>query len=590
MGGLGEVLSERIGAEEIEITLDDAPLVIEWSDPEGVPTADGGLAETKSAAKSTADVVVSLPVEAGRRTLRFAITTPPAPGAEIVVTLPAGAIEDYYNNATTEPTTFSFTWPATDTILNDTRAPRLGRASVIQGCVEMVFDEEIDPATWSAATIDQGAVDWASCENGFGLCQQTCLATGAAHTLELGATLADLAGNALHGGAVGHGFDLSATDTLHIWRRPDPRLLTSATGSVVDKSVSSAVRQALGFHGLPIDPETGLVYVRHRYYDPEMGRFLSQDPLGYVDAGNLYQYGLNNPGDLSDPLGLYTGSQEEIDYLLQFSTNNPGDQAAIARAQRTAISNAVGMMPGVGDAHDLVQASAGVDVITGDRLSARDRAVVVVAAAVPFVGGPALRWAAGTAPGRWVMDGVGWLWSKVPRIGNESGFVTVDLLTGSGRNPAAADEIVPADQTTFLRSAAASFGEDSVFRSARLVDGSVVVQRSDLEWSIENVRLMARGNTPFVKNTMGQWERINLHHVGRQDGKLIEVLKSHNRYDPITGGPLHIPGPGSPARDREWNRRYWRQRLADAANRGLVLSSANCSYNGRHAASSAYRS
>jgi RHS repeat-associated protein len=263
----GEVLSERIGAEEIEITLDDAPLVIEWSDPEGVPTADGGLAETKSAAKSTADVVVSLPVEAGRRTLRFAFTTPPAPGAEIVVTLPVGAIEDYYNNATTEP------------------------------------------ATWSAATIDQGAVDWASCENGFGLCQQTCLAAGGSHTLELGATLADLAGNALDGGAVGHGFDLSTTDTLHIWRRPDPRLLTSATGSVVDKSVSSAVRQALGFHGLPIDPETGLVYVRHRYYDPEMGRFLSQDPLGYVDGGNLYQYGLNNPADLSDPLGLWTNCQ-----------------------------------------------------------------------------------------------------------------------------------------------------------------------------------------------------------------------------------------------------------------------------------------
>lgn len=37
------------------------------------------------------------------------------------MTLPAGAIEDYYNNATTEPTTFSFTWPATDTILDDTR-------------------------------------------------------------------------------------------------------------------------------------------------------------------------------------------------------------------------------------------------------------------------------------------------------------------------------------------------------------------------------------------------------------------------------------------------------------------------------------
>src|SRR5690606_34208110 len=104
-----EVLSERIAEEEIEITLDDAPLVIEMSDPEGVPTGDAGLADAKSAAKSAADVVVSVPREAGRRTLRFAFAVAPTPGATIEVTLPAGAIEDYYNNATTEPTIFSFT-------------------------------------------------------------------------------------------------------------------------------------------------------------------------------------------------------------------------------------------------------------------------------------------------------------------------------------------------------------------------------------------------------------------------------------------------------------------------------------------------
>src|SRR5690606_17051714 len=56
--------------------------------------------------------------------------------------------------------------------------------------------------------------------------------------------------------------------------------------------------------GLPKDPETGFVYARNRYYDPEMGRFVSADPLGYVDGGNLYQYGLNDPVNGSDPLGV----------------------------------------------------------------------------------------------------------------------------------------------------------------------------------------------------------------------------------------------------------------------------------------------
>jgi RHS repeat-associated protein len=64
------------------------------------------------------------------------------------------------------------------------------------------------------------------------------------------------------------------------------------------------VGNQLGFHGLPHDPVTGLVYARNRDYDPEMGRFVQTDPLGYVDSVSLYQYGLNSPFDFSDPLGL----------------------------------------------------------------------------------------------------------------------------------------------------------------------------------------------------------------------------------------------------------------------------------------------
>lgn len=77
-------------------------------------------------------------------------------------------------------------------------------------------------------------------------------------------------------------------------------------------------------------------------------------------------------------------------------------------------------------------------------------------------------------------------------------------------------------------------------------------------------------NSPFVKNSLGEWERVNLHHVGRQDGKLIEIVQSHNAYDPATGGPLHIPGPGGPARSSGQSQRYWRERLQDAIKAGQV--------------------
>jgi HNH/ENDO VII superfamily nuclease len=81
---------------------------------------------------------------------------------------------------------------------------------------------------------------------------------------------------------------------------------------------------------------------------------------------------------------------------------------------------------------------------------------------------------------------------------------------------------------------------------------------------------MAGGSSPFVKNAAGDWKILNLHHVGRQEGKMIEVFESYNRYNNVTGGPLHIPRPGSPARSAGLSMRYWQQRLQDAIRAGDV--------------------
>ena len=44
--------------------------------------------------------------------------------------------------------------------------------------------------------------------------------------------------------------------------------------------------------------ETGLYYFRARYYDPKMGRFISEDPAGVADGLNLYAYASGNPVNL----------------------------------------------------------------------------------------------------------------------------------------------------------------------------------------------------------------------------------------------------------------------------------------------------
>jgi RHS repeat-associated protein len=49
------------------------------------------------------------------------------------------------------------------------------------------------------------------------------------------------------------------------------------------------------FTGREYDPETGLYYYRARYYDPKIGRFVSQDPIGFLGGNNFYAYVENNP-------------------------------------------------------------------------------------------------------------------------------------------------------------------------------------------------------------------------------------------------------------------------------------------------------
>jgi RHS repeat-associated protein len=63
------------------------------------------------------------------------------------------------------------------------------------------------------------------------------------------------------------------------------------------------------YQGMTLDPVTGLYYARNRNYSPSLGRWINQDPAGYINGANTYQFVMSNPVGNVDPEGLMSGSQ-----------------------------------------------------------------------------------------------------------------------------------------------------------------------------------------------------------------------------------------------------------------------------------------
>jgi RHS repeat-associated protein len=67
------------------------------------------------------------------------------------------------------------------------------------------------------------------------------------------------------------------------------------------------------YSGREYEPETGFYYYRARYFDPQAGRFLSEDPIGFSGGdSNLYRYVSNSPLNGTDPSGLSSSIENRI--------------------------------------------------------------------------------------------------------------------------------------------------------------------------------------------------------------------------------------------------------------------------------------
>jgi RHS repeat-associated protein len=69
------------------------------------------------------------------------------------------------------------------------------------------------------------------------------------------------------------------------------------------------------YTGREFDSDTGLYYYRARWYDPQLGRFISEDPIGLAGGINQFAYVSNNPQNAKDPSGLY---EIDVHYYLTY--------------------------------------------------------------------------------------------------------------------------------------------------------------------------------------------------------------------------------------------------------------------------------
>ncbi len=104
----------------------------------------------------------------------------------------------------------------------------------------------------------------------------------------------------------------------------------------VRTEITNPITNEFKFTGEQVDGSTGLQYLRARYYDPAIGRFISSDPLSGAlfkpGMQHKYAYGLNNPIVATDPLGLQAcieSCQNTIDCSVTGRADDPYKYACV---------------------------------------------------------------------------------------------------------------------------------------------------------------------------------------------------------------------------------------------------------------------
>jgi RHS repeat-associated protein len=152
-------------------------------------------------------------------------------------------------------------------------------------------------------------------------------------------------------------------------------------GSELTNTALSTTDAKHSFTDKELDDTLGLYYFEARWYDADIGRFMSQDPAQLDDrvfklitdpqSLNFYAYSRNNPVNLTDPSGESWWNPTTWNW-----------QAASHRAGQI-----LEMLPVTGDVCDVYSLAFGETPFTQELVSNVDKGIVVVAALIPGLTG-----------------------------------------------------------------------------------------------------------------------------------------------------------------------------------------------------------
>jgi RHS repeat-associated protein len=150
-----------------------------------------------------------------------------------------------------------------------------------------------------------------------------------------------------------------------------PIAVTDSSGQIVERGEYEPYGQPLGttpvdapgFTGHVQDGATGLTYMQQRYYDPQVGRFLSVDPVTADSANgqnfNRYWYANNNPYKFTDPDGRQA-AEARAEELNDAASNYAAGQLLAMLPKSAFVELGGSAQGGVVVAGGAAQASAGL--------------------------------------------------------------------------------------------------------------------------------------------------------------------------------------------------------------------------------------